>query len=416
MSTPDSSPPQCIDYVKASPPVPGNTLCRRMVFAVLGLIERDFLQIQTPEGNCYGFGSRSGQLRAQMTVHHRRAWRRICLGADLGFAESYLRGEWDTDNLAELLHIFARINRPARRPFPAAALFKKLARTIHLLQGNSLAGSRRNIAFHYDLGNDFYGLWLDPGMTYSCARFADDGSEDLQAAQSRKHEHICQLAGLNPASEVLEIGCGWGSFARHASQAHGCKVHGLTLSRPQLEHARACAGKSGAAEQMQFSLQDYRDSRGQFDAVISIEMFEAVGERHWPKFFATIRDRLKPGASAVLQIITIDDARFERYRREVDFIQRYVFPGGCLIGPQVLREQVAAAGFAIASEEFFAADYVKTLAIWQRAFAANWPAISQLGFDERFRRMWNYYLSYCQAGFASGLINVGTFKLVRKES
>ena len=385
----------------------------RQVFSRLAEIAHADLQMEVGGGRRRSFGNPQAGLQGRITVHDRRAFRRICLGSDLGFAESYLRGEWDSPDLTCLLQAMGKL--PAtnvRSGRSLAALTKKIARATHLLNDNSLRGARRNMAFHYDLGNDFYRLWLDSSMTYSCGRFRGAADRDLAAAQQRKYRRIAELAGMDGGSgRVLELGCGWGGFARSAA-GRDCSTLGITLSRRQLEHARAAA-TGPYRRQMQFELIDYRKVGGSFDAIVSIEMFEAVGERHWKDFFSVIRERLRPGGRAALQIITIANERFARYRREVDFIQRYIFPGGCLISPARLHREIRRAGLVLEHEEFFAEDYATTLALWRSAFAAAWPQISELGFDDRFRRMWTYYLSYCEAGFRNRITNVGAFRVAR---
>ena len=274
-------------------------------------------------------------------------------------------------------------------------------------------GSARNIAYHYDLGNAFYAEWLDPGMTYSSAMFADAG-DDLETAQRRKNRSVAELLELAPGHELLEIGCGWGGFAEYAAGERGAKVTGLTISHEQHDYATARLARAGLAGRAEIRLQDYRDVAGTFDRIASIEMIEAVGEKHWPTYFARLRSLLRPGGIAVLQAITIADHRFESYRRCPDFIQRYIFPGGMLPSPSVMRQAAARAGLAFVEGPRFAQSYARTLALWQERFQSAWPRIAAPGFDRRFKRMWEYYLAYCEAGFRSGNLDVGHYRLERR--
>jgi cyclopropane-fatty-acyl-phospholipid synthase len=265
--------------------------------------------------------------------------------------------------------------------------------------------SRRNISFHYDLGNDFYRLWLDPTMTYSSALF-ETPEQSLQGAQTAKYRQIAKLAQISPGDKVLEIGCGWGGFAEMAAGEIGCHVKGLTLSQEQARYARARLSAAKLDTQTDVVIEDYRDCQGEFDAVVSIEMFEAIGERHWPLYFQRLRDRLKPGKFAALQIITIAEERFETYRANADFIQRYVFPGGMLPTKSILENISRQVGLDVVSMRAFGQSYARTLAMWRESFHASWSSLSHLGFDQRFRNMWDYYLCYCQAGFEMGCIDV----------
>ena len=280
------------------------------------------------------------------------------------------------------------------------------------MRPNTLSGAKRNIAKHYDLGNDFYGAWLDPSMTYSAALFATQG-EDLTPAQARKYRTLARLAGLRPGDRVLEIGCGWGGFAFWAAREIGCRVTALTISKAQHEHAKMHLQGSGLAERVELRLQDYRECQGTFDAIVSVEMLEAVGERYWPTYFRSLQRCLRPGGRAALQVITIDDRHFEAYRRNADFIQRHIFPGGCLPSPTVLRAGIESAGFRLTADQGYARDYDRTLELWTERFAQAWPEIAKLGFDDRFKRMWHYYFAYCRAGFRTGRIDLRQVAFVK---
>jgi cyclopropane-fatty-acyl-phospholipid synthase len=274
---------------------------------------------------------------------------------------------------------------------------------------NTKIGSRRNIAFHYDLGNDFYGQWLDRSMTYSSAFYETPGAA-LELAQQVKQDRIIEALELHGGEQVLEIGCGWGALAAQLAR-HGAKVIGLTLSARQLAYARDRIGAEGLADRVELRLQDYRDSDGCFDRIVSIEMLEAVGEQYWPAYFTTLRHRLRAGGKAVLQAITISEERFDSYRKGADFIQRYIFPGGTLPTRTILAEQAAQAGLLLDSVTCFGDSYALTLAEWRRRFLNSWPAIETLGFRPSFRRLWEYYLSYCEAGFRMKVLDVGLYSL-----
>ena len=289
---------------------------------------------------------------------------------------------------------------------PLASLLNRL---YHRLRKNSRRGSRRNISQHYDLGNDFYGRWLDPSMTYSSALY-EYPEQSLVEAQIAKYKRISELAGLKREDRILEIGCGWGGFMEHAAAHTGCDVHGITLSQEQLIYANERMARQNLEQRAEATLTDYREASGEYDAIVSIEMLEAVGEAHWPRYFRTLRRRLKPGASAVIQVITIADDGYDSYRRRTDFIQRHVFPGGMLPCPKVLQKQASNAGLMLDHEETFGSSYARTLAAWRESFCSAWPAIARQGFDERFRRLWQYYLSYCETGFRSGSIDVGIYR------
>ena len=278
---------------------------------------------------------------------------------------------------------------------------------------NSKTGSRRNIARHYDLGNAFYREWLDPTMTYSSAAFGHE-TETLEAAQARKYDLLLDRLDARPGDKVLEIGCGWGGFAEHAARTRGCKVTGITISRAQHDFARERIQRQGLNEQVEIRLQDYRDTRERFDRIASIEMFEAVGESYWPIFFETLRDRLVEGGRAAMQVITIADRHFDYYRGRPDFIQRYIFPGGMLPSPRAFTQESERAGLTVERMEGFGPCYARTLAEWNRRFQGAWHRLEPLGYDARFKRMWEYYLAYCEAGFRAGTIDVQRIQLAKR--
>jgi cyclopropane-fatty-acyl-phospholipid synthase len=372
-------------------------------------IEGGSLRLQLPDGSEMALGV--GPERAILKVSDERVFRRVLAEGDIGFAESWMDGDWSSDQLAELLTLMAENRQQLARAVHGSWLPVLVHRLRHLTRINTRSGSKRNILAHYDLGNDFYKRWLDPSMTYSSAKFSPTENMTLEQAQHNKYVNLLKMLNPKPGQTILEIGCGWGGFAEVAVKEFGCKVHGVTLSPSQLEWARARAVKNGFADMAEFSLTDYRDIRGQFDHVVSIEMFEAVGERFWPSYFEQIRRCLKPGGRAVIQTITIANDRFSAYRRGTDFIQRYIFPGGMLPSPEVFERHVARAGLTVREKTSFGLDYAKTLSKWHQGFDAAWREISPLGFDQRFQRLWRFYLAYCEAGFRSGATDVYQFSL-----
>ena len=403
------------------PLIPGSQLiaswsrgvARFALLRILEQIEYGSLRLHLPGGESMHFaGSTDEGLQAEINIHDLRALTRLLRDGDIGFAESYLDRQWDSPDLMALMEWASR-NEPAlNRALLGGRLSRTLNRNYHLSRNNSRQGSRRNIAFHYDMGNDFYRHWLDAGMTYSSALFEHPG-QNLEQAQQAKYRRIAELAELKPGSTVLEIGCGWGGFMEHAATHWDSRVLGITLSKEQLRYANERMQAQGLERQSAAVLLDYRDTRGRYDAVVSIEMLEAVGETHWPRYFDSLYRRLKPGACALVQVITIDDQRYPLYRRRADFIQRHIFPGGMLPSLTVLREQAHRAGLVLDQEQTFGPSYAKTLAIWRRRFLAAWPQISALGFDTRFRRLWEYYLCYCETGFRTGSIDVGIYRFRR---
>lgn len=376
------------------------------------------LDLQLPSGQQLQFGhAQDDQPRAEIRIHHLRALRRLLRGGAIGWAESYMDGDWDSPDLVSLFRWALGNEKHLLGLVKGNRLLNSLNRLRHLLRANSRRGSRRNIAYHYDLGNEFYSLWLDPSMTYSAALYPAQpprqGMAALHQAQQNKYRHICKSLALQPGQQILEIGCGWGGFAELAAREFGVQVHGVTLSIEQLQFARERVEQAGLDELCRFTLTDYRDLHDQYDHIVSIEMFEAVGEEHWPTYFDQVRQCLKPGGQAVLQVISIEEQRFEAYRNGTDFIQAYIFPGGLLPSPERLRSQARAAGLQLEHEQTFALDYADTLREWRHRFIEHWPRIQALGFDERFRRMWLYYLAYCEGGFRQGRIDVGLYGFKR---
>ncbi|KRA65002.1 cyclopropane-fatty-acyl-phospholipid synthase [Caulobacter sp. Root655] len=342
---------------------------------------------------------------AVIQIHDYRFIRRALASGGIGFAEGYMAGEWDTPDLSAVLEAFSRNFDRLTALVSGNPLMRAVNSLYHLFHRNDRVGSRKNIHAHYDLGNAFYSRWLDPSMTYSSALY-ETPDQPLGEAQHAKYAALARAIDLRPGQHVLEIGCGWGGFAEFAAKEMGAKVTGVTISQAQHDFARRRLFDQGLADRADIRLIDYRDVQGQFDSVASIEMFEAVGEEYWPTYFGKIREVLSPGGRAGLQIITIRDELFAKYRSHTDFIQRYVFPGGMLPSEARLRQETAAAGLAWTGVSRFGQNYADTLVEWARRFEDAWDEIRSQGFDERFRRLWRFYLSYCEAGFRTERTNV----------
>jgi cyclopropane-fatty-acyl-phospholipid synthase len=397
------------DIVTANPRPAPRGIGPWLMMRVLRKLVSGRITIITPSGERFDHKAAQPGPEAVMVIHNWRAASRLMTGGDVGFAEGYIAGDWSSPDLVALIAVAAENVVHLQEVMDGFAPVRLFNRVRHLFRPNSRKGSRRNIAFHYDLGNDFYRLWLDDSMTYSSACALKPG-QSLEAAQQAKLARITELLELTGTERVLEIGCGWGALARHIAPLCG-HVTGLTLSQEQLAFANQSIAAAGLADRIDLRLQDYRDTSEAFDRIVSIEMFEAVGEEYWPVYFEKLRARLKPGGTAVLQVITIREDRFEPYRNGSDFIQHYVFPGGMLPSPNIISEQAGRVGLSLASSETFREGYAATLAAWRRRFIAVRPDIEALGFDEKFQRMWIYYLSYCEAGFQTGTIDVGLYVL-----
>ena len=377
---------------------------RLMLYMLRGL-RVGSLDLRLPDGELHHFaGSESGP-HGVLQIHSMGLLRHVLRGGEVGFGEAYLDGCWDTPDLCSLLMVLY-LNEPHYRgPYEKNWIGRLYGWLRHRLRANTRRGARDNIAHHYDIGNAFYKLWLDETLAYSSAVFDRSRSETLADAQRRKFALMAERLQLKPEHHLLEIGSGWGGFAIWAAQTHGCRVHSITLSAEQLAEAQARAVAAGVADRVHFELRDYRDVQQQYDRVVSIEMYEAVGEQWWPTYFAAIRGALKPGGRAAIQGITISPAIFEQYRRKRDFIQKYIFPGGMLCPPGHFQDLALAAGLRPEDPQFSAGDYADTLAIWHRqVMAAREAVVAQ--FDARFLRLWRYYLAYCECGFRVGSIDL----------
>ena len=384
-----------------------------VVFRLLGNLKHGILEVQMPDGSSAHFGHAvPGDSRASIRLHNWAVCSAVLKSGDIGFAESHIAGDWSTPDLTALLTLFIANRDEIETAIYGTWWGSLLARAKHLFNRNSRRGSKKNIHAHYDLGNEFYRLWLDSTMNYSGAWFEGDRSGDLVEAQWAKVRRALTECGVKPGDRVLEIGCGWGALAECAAREFGATVSGVTLSSEQLDWAHQRLADAKLPADLRY--QDYRDiDDGPFDAVASIEMFEAVGREYWPSFFATLKSQLKPGARACIQSITIRDDLFERYVKSTDFIQQYIFPGGLLPSPTAFRTAAAQAGLRVVNELDFGLDYAETLRRWRDSFLNAAPAIGKLGFGKRFMRIWEFYLCYCEAAFAAGNTSVMQFTLQR---
>ena len=386
----------------------------RTALRLLARLQHGALTVQLPDGSVQHFGPGGGTVAA-ITLKNWNVFAAALKSGDIGFAESYIAGDWTTPHLAELLKLLIANRQAIEGMVYGTWAGRLLYRLKHLLHRNTRTNSQKNIHAHYDLGNAFYALWLDETMNYSSAWFEGRLDGDLSAAQHAKVRRALTLAGVAPGSRVLEIGCGWGALAEMATTEFGATLTGVTLSTEQLDFARQRMERLGVGSQADLRLQDYRDIQdGPYDAICSIEMIEAVGQEYWPTYFQSVQRLLKPGGRACIQSIVIDDALFDRYTRSTDFIQQYIFPGGCLPCPREFRRQAQAAGLRVVDELAFGLDYAETLRRWHERFVAQRTHILQQGFDQRFLHIWEFYLAYCEAAFTMGNINLVQYTLERE--
>lgn len=386
----------------------------RMGLRIMGSIQYGALEVTLPDGKKFSFRGPEPGPEAVLNIHDWRFARKAIQGSDVGVGEAYMAGYWSSPDVTTFLELFC-INRDATVEALQGNPLMRLALSVrHWLNANTKRGSRRNISAHYDLGNAFYREWLDPSMTYSSALY-EETTEDLETAQAKKYASLARETEIGPNHEVLEIGCGWGGFAEFVGKEIGARVKALTISREQFDFAKERIFKAGLNEKVDVCFQDYRDETGKFDRIASIEMFEAVGERYWSTYFRQVSDCLKPGGRAGLQIITIQDRIFDEYRAGTDFIQRHVFPGGMLPPPGKLVDIGKSLGLDLKGQRIFGQDYARTLAEWRQRFWEAWPRISPLGFDDRFKRLWEFYLHYCEAGFRAGNIDVRQMVYVKAD-
>jgi cyclopropane-fatty-acyl-phospholipid synthase len=383
----------------------------KLLLRVLERLSKGSLVVAFPDGSVRRYTGRESGTSAMLSIHDYRFAGAVLRGAEIGLAEAYRDGWCSTPDLTKLLTLASENEAALNRIFYSKPLVNWAYRVVHWRRSNSRRGSRKNIAAHYDLSNDFYGLWLDPTMTYSSALFDGDDAGDLNVAQDAKYQRIIDRLGINHTHHVLEIGCGWGGFAEYTARHVGAKVTGITISQAQLDYGRARIKGAGLDDQVELNFCDYRDVVGEFDRIVSIEMFEAVGERFWPAYFGVVAARLKSQGRALVQTITIADEMFTRYRRRVDFIQRYIFPGGMLPSPSRFAADAARAGLAVFAQHNFGYDYAETLRRWHRQFTQKSTELERLGFDRAFQRLWQFYFCYCEAGFDAGRTDVMQIEL-----
>ena len=376
------------------------TIAARFVLKALERLALGRLTLRLPDGTERVFGAEGAERQARLDIKDWHFFRRVLMDGDIGFAEAYMEGFCDSPDLPALIALLADNEKALGAVARPNLLHGLLLKFLHRRRDNSHRGSRKNIHAHYDLGNEFYGLWLDPTMTYSSALYEGAPAKPLEAAQTAKYERILEQIGARQGDSILEIGCGWGGFAETAAR-RGMKVTAVTISQRQVDYARVRLQRAGLGDKVDLQFRDYRDMEGRYDHIVSIEMVEAVGERYWPDYFGAVKRHVVPGGSALVQAIVIADDMFDRYRRNPDFIQTYVFPGGMLLSPTSLREQCRLAGLKVAELYSFGLDYARTLETWLGRFDRVADQVAYLGFDERFRRMWRYYLAYCAAGFST---------------
>jgi len=389
----------------------------RRVVTMLQRLRHGTLHVQWPDGRMTQFGeaSETGQaLNATLHLHNWTPLTQALKSGDIGFAESFIAGDWTTNNLSELLQLLVANRRDMDELIFGSWLGRLFYRVRHLLHRNTRRNSKKNIHAHYDLGNAFYELWLDPTMNYSSAWFDQDRTQPMADAQTAKVRRALRMVDAKAGDRILEIGCGWGALAELGGQEFGAHMSGVTLSHEQLAFAHQRMQRLGLAQTSNLRLQDYRDiDDGPYDAICSIEMLEAVGQEYWPTYFDSVARLLKSGGKACIQTIVIDDALFERYVKSTDFIQQYIFPGGCLPCPREFRAQAARAGLKVVDELAFGLDYAETLRRWRHQFMADKAQVLQLGFDERFMRIWEFYLAYCEAAFEQHNTDVVQYTLLK---
>ncbi|MCH1426915.1 MAG: cyclopropane-fatty-acyl-phospholipid synthase family protein [Alphaproteobacteria bacterium] len=387
----------------------------RFLLAILSNLHCGRLTLTLPDGSQHQFSGAMSGPDSDLTIHTESALRRLLHDGKMGFCEAFMDGEASSQSLPTLIELAVLHDKYLEDALKTNIFRQAGLRLFHMLRRNNKLGSAKNIAHHYDIGNSFYEAWLDPTMTYSSAVF-DSETDDLTTAQLNKYKRLAELADIQPGDRVLEIGCGWGGFAKFVSKHIGAHVTGITISQAQLVYAKASLAEAGLQNKVDLKLMDYRDLQGRFDKIVSIEMFEAVGQAYWPVYFDTISRMLKSGGRAVIQSITIDHDAFQSYRDQPDFIQRYIFPGGMLPSMPMLQSPVAQAGLELVAENGYASDYARTLQEWRARFLAAWPSLAGDKFDNRFKRMWELYLAYCEGGFRAGMIDVKQILLMHKSN
>ena len=389
-----------------------STLSDKIVFNILKDIEFGYLELFNHDGECYKFGNPNDLLKAKIIVKKSNFTFDLIKGGSVGFAESYMKNDFETDNLSNLIEITAR-NIKQIYKFSGLLDFPLINYIKNFFVKNTKSRSKENISKHYDLGNEFFSLWLDKTLTYSSAIF-DEQNKDLSDAQNNKYQKLIDLIKPSSGDKVLEIGCGWGGFAEYIGKKYDVKLDCITISKKQFEYAKKRIHKCGLNEKVNIEIKDYRDLKDKYNSIASIEMIEAVGQNYLESYFKTIKKNLSHNGSAGIQAITIDDTLFDRYKNKQDFIQKYIFPGGFLPNKGSIDKYVSENGLTIKSYESYADHYSNTLAIWKNEFNKKWDLIKQQGFDTTFKRMWEFYLSYCEAGFKSKNIDLIQFSIQNK--
>lgn len=384
-----------------------------LFFRLCRHIRKGKLKITLPDGSFHHFSANEDGPHAELICHDQRAIGMILRHAQMGFCEAYMLGYLNSPDVVKVIELASVQQDVIEKGSGFGFVRKVLLKWQHWRNRNNRKGSRRNISYHYDLGNQFYASWLDQSMTYSSAYYGD-ATDDLYEAQQRKYARVAELAGVTKGGHVLEVGCGWGGFAEHAAKEYGAQVTAITISQEQYDFAKARIEKAGLAHLVDIQLTDYRDVKGTYDSIVSIEMIEAVGEKFWPSYFQALSDCLKPQGKAVIQMITMNDDFYDYYRSGPDFIQRYIFPGGMLPAMNPLQPIFDKSGLALISADGFGLDYARTLAAWRDRFWDAWDHIAAMGFDDRFKRMWELYLMYCEGGFRTGYIDVKHVLLERQ--
>lgn len=401
--------PECLkrfyDHIRTDNKVKKPSRTIRLAFQLLTKLRSGTVNMVLPDGQKVTFNGSQDGPEGTVIIHNDKAIRRFMTAGHLGFCEAYLAGEWDSPDIATFFEVILINAGEFRKTFSGKAWVRFLSNLIHKTKKNTVRGSRKNIYAHYDLGNDFYKTWLDESMTYSSALFLND-NDSLERAQENKYRKMADALDLKPGMSVLEIGCGWGGFSEYLATNHNVQVTAITISEEQYDYAVQRMRTAGLENRVTILLQDYRMVKGSYDRLASIEMLEAVGEDYWPVFFNRIHDLLEPGGCAVIQTITIGDEHFERYRNHADYIQRYIFPGGMLPSPSALSKQIELAGLQSGTPFSFGRDYARTLNKWNETFQKNWNEIRTMNFDSKFKRLWELYLCYCEAGFRDGTTDV----------
>ena len=389
-----------------------NLLSDKIVFNSLKLIKHGFLEIQNHDSKIYKFGNESEQLRAKIKINKPGLTLQIIKSGSVGLAEAYMRNEFETDNLTNLIEITAK-NIKLVYKFSGIFDLSIINKLKSIFIKNNKSRSKKNISKHYDLGNDFFSLWLDPSLTYSSAIF-EKQKDDLFSAQLNKYKKLTELIKPNVGNKILEIGCGWGGFAEYVGKNYDVKLDCITISKEQFEFSKKRIFENGLNEKVNIFLKDYRDVKDKYDSIASIEMIEAVGQNYLVNYFKSIKKNLSENGRAAIQAITIDDSLFDRYKTKEDFIQKYIFPGGFLPSKRKLYDLSSSNGLEIKKYESYGSHYSNTLKIWRDEFLKKWEEISKHGFDNKFKRMWHFYLSYCEAGFKSKNIDLIQFSMQNK--